>query len=158
MTTNDPAVDGFLSGTYSDGAPLYPGVGFFAGVFSSCGYGDRPARVYKDPPAAYGPCVTGDGLTNYGVKFFASHVNLKWTAVNWTTYKNLPGALGVIEAQDHDINGYYYVTRHNRTGYQQIGAFCLVCGGTNNGNSGPFFWDGTQLNFWDTNWEVLTCL
>lgn len=141
VATNDPAVAGFLSGTYNDGSPLYPGVG----VFPSCN-GNRPARVNRRPSLAFGECSYSDMMTTQGVKFVAAHPNLEWVWTNKSVVEKLSGQIPI--TMTNGVTN--YITRHKLTGFEQIGHYQIV-------DNVVWYWNGDKSVNSSEDFEVLIC-
>lgn len=143
VTTNDPAIYGFLSGTYKDGSPIYPGVG----VYPNCGNYPRYSRVKRDPNSALCVCGNSEIQTNQGIKFFAAHPNLKWVYTNKSTIASVSG---LIPPNPNEADK-SYITRLKLTGFQQIGTYDPAYGVL-------WYWNGeTRLDGANGDFEVLVC-
>jgi hypothetical protein len=144
LSTNDPSnpsTPGLLSGTYSDGSSVFVGVG----TYSNCN-GDRPARIKITPTVgAYDPCGSSEVFTT-SAKYFALHENLVWVVTNPSTVNSV---VGILSTKDFSGN-IHYITRHNLTSFQQIGAYWT-------GAPSAFYWSGSSVTYTSGSFEVLAC-
>lgn len=144
LSTNDPrnaATLGFLSGTFTDGSPLYAGLGDFTilgGKWVPASIGISGASygryAYQTLSGMYTDLVNG--------VYYKAHPNLRWVTTTVEDVTSVPNAIQVTDT--HPC--FRFITRHNFTylgqPYQWVGARWFNSTGSPVFFNGSYYFDG----------------
>lgn len=136
----NPETLGFNSGIYKDSSAVYPGTGMYETI--------RVARIStrESAPGAYAATGIKELYDHQNAMYFKDHPNLKWVTTNADKFESVPGKIYFRERIGDEER--VYVTRHNVSGYQQIGAYWVW---------DAFYFDGLTVKHTTGTFEVLAC-
>lgn len=157
MKSYDPrnsSTPGLLSGNFTDGSSLYPGVGFNG----PCG-GWIPGSIsissITSQKGAYFICSFVYSLSSdlNTARYYYAHKNLKWISTDSKNFRNIPGIIPMIT---NEYNWTFYTirtnVRYNRTVFQTIGFFSLF-------ELTTYYWKGdrTMMTEKFLKFDILAC-